>query len=281
MAVAVLPEPASAFLATLDALTRALRDPESPGGTYLRTRGLDPGRAADLGAGYAATMAWPGDSARRVGRLVYPLADPATGRLVSAVGRLCVDPDPTWPDAWRAAFKAAKQRKLAGCPSGIWPYASLRAARTHRRPLVLVEGPADVVALMQRAPRDLDVVALIGTVNVLSTAALQGVPGVVLALDDDGGGAKGTRALWTALALGGVLVEPVPVGWLGGATDPADLAAAVARAPEETDDEGAMTQDGRYRRAVDAVLATCDRLLARARVTGAQALQDRGVGGDA
>jgi hypothetical protein len=78
-----------------------------------------------------------------------------------------------------------------------------------------------------------------------------------------------------------VLVEPVPVGWLGGATDPADLAAAVARAPEEADDEGAMTQDGRYRRAVDAVLATCDRLLARARVTGAQALQDRGVGGDA
>jgi DNA primase len=64
------------------------------------------------------------------------------------------------------------------------------AARTHRRPLVLVEGPADVVALMQRAPRDLDVVALIGTANVLSTAALREVPGVVLALDD-GGGPKG------------------------------------------------------------------------------------------
>jgi hypothetical protein len=70
--------------------------------------------------------------------------------------------------------------------------------------------------------------------------------------------------LWTALALGGVLVEPLPAGWLGGATDPADLAAAVARALEEADDEGAMTPGGHYHRAVDAVLATCDRLLARA-----------------
>nr|MDQ2830882.1 hypothetical protein [Chloroflexota bacterium] len=152
---------AAAFLARLDAMSAALRDPDCPGAVYLRGRGLDPVLAADLGAGYVAPDAWPGERDRAVGRIVYPLADPATGTVVSALGRLCVDQDARWPDAVMAEFKRLKQRKLAGCPAGIWPYRNVAAAVANRWPLVLVEGPADVLALLQRAPQSLAVVALI------------------------------------------------------------------------------------------------------------------------
>jgi len=223
-----IPAAATAFLAQLPAMQVALRRAGCPGAAYLRARGLDPLLAADLGAGYAAPNVWPGDRDRRCGRVVYPLADPATGRVVSAVGRLCMDANPDWPEDLRANFKAVKQRKLPSCPAGVWPYSAIAAAREQGRPLVVVEGPADVLALAQAATEPLDALALLGTANVLTAAAVKGLVGVALALDDDAGGSKAARAVRADLAIAGVSVEMLPVGWLGacGASDPADLASA-------------------------------------------------------
>ncbi len=223
-----IPAAAMAFLAQLPAMQEALRRADCPGATYLRARGLDPLLAADLGAGYAGPNVWPGDRDRKVGRLVYSLADPATGRVVSAVGRLCMNAEPDWSEDLQASFKAVKQRKLAGCPAGVWPYSAIATAREQGRPLVVVEGPADVLALAQAATEPLDVLALLGTANVLTAAAVKGLMGVVLALDDDAGGSKAARAVRADLAIAGVPVEMLPVGWLGacGASDPAELASA-------------------------------------------------------
>ncbi len=221
-----IPAAAAAFLGQLPAMQEALRRAGCPGGAYLRARGLDPLLAADLGAGYAAPNVWPGDRDRRCGRVVYPLADPATGRVVSAVGRLCMDANPDWPEDLHASFKAVKQRKLPGCPAGVWPYGAIAAAKEQGRPLVVEEGPADVLALVQAAIEPLDVLALLGTANVLTAAAVKGLVGVVLALDDDAGGSKGARAVRADLAIAGVPALMLPTGWLGacGAEDPAELA---------------------------------------------------------
>jgi len=140
---------------------------------------------------------WPSDHGRRVGRVVYPLADPATGRVASALGRLCTDPGEEWSESTRTAFKAVKQRKLTGCPVGAWPYQSIVAAVKEGRSLVLVEGPADALALLRRAP-DLPVVAINGTANVVLAlddvvlaldGAVLALDGVVLTLAGDGPGA--------------------------------------------------------------------------------------------
>lgn len=222
-----IPATSAAFLAQLPALQEALRDPACPGVVYLRGRGLDAELAAELGAGYAPPNTWPGDKGRKVGRIVYPLADPVTGRVVSAVGRLCMDAQPGWSEDLRTGFKDIKQRKLFGCPAGVWPQASIAAAHADGAPLVVVEGPADALALLQGATDPLQVVALLGTANVLPAAATADLVGVVLALDDDDGGSKGARALRADLAIAGVPVATLPAGWLGacGAKDPADLAA--------------------------------------------------------
>lgn len=258
MAGAAPPRDAAAFLRRLDAMAEALRDPECPGAAYLRARGLDPALAADLGAGYAAPNAWPGDRGRRAGRIVYPLADPATGRAVSAVGRLCVDPSERWSDSLTAAFKAAKQRKLAGCPAGVWPHQSIASARRDRRPLVVVEGPADALALLGRAAEDLDVVALVGTANILPAALLRALPGVVLALDADGAGARSMHELRDTFAIAGVRVETLPGDWLGGAKDAGDLAAGMVTGDG---DKAAAAAAQRYEDAVSVVRVTCQRLV--------------------
>jgi len=256
-----IPAGASSFLSTVDAMAVALREPSNSGATYLRGRGLDPELAASLGVGYSAPNRWPGDRGRKVGRLVYPLADPATGRVVSALGRLCVDADPTWPEAVRADFGQVKQRKLAGCPAGVWPYQSIAAARERRRPLVLVEGPADALALMQRTaaePDELNVVALLGTANVLPAALLRELPGVVMALDEDGPGVRARRDLRTELAIAGVRVELLPDDWLGGAKDAGDLTAGMVATPG---DDGGVEAARRYEEAVNAVWVACQRLV--------------------
>jgi len=263
---AEIPAGAATFVSALDARSAALRDPACPGATYLRGRGLDPTLAASLGGGYAAPNMWPSDAQRArherplgVGRVVYPLVDPLSGRVVSALGRLCVDLQPTWPEEKRKEFKELKQRKLTGCPAGIWPYASLAAAREHHRPVAFVEGPADVLALRGRSPLawGCEVVALIGTADVLPMASLKGVAGVVLALDADEGGARATRKLRVDLALAGIPVESVPPGWLGlgDEKDPAELA-ALALVDESAADEGFGWALVDLRRA-------CDRLMMR------------------
>jgi len=256
---AELPVQSKAFLLGLPALNAALGAPDCPGANYLRERGLDPLMATSLGVGYAAPNAWLGDQfanegrGLKSGRVVYPLADPLSGRIVSAVGRLCADPRPSWSDERREEFKSIKQRKLKGCPAGVWPYASLAAARDHKRPLAIVEGPADALALLQRGPLPCEVVALIGTANVLPLAALEGIPGIVLALDADGGGTEGAKKLHLDLALARFRVERLPVDWLGRRVkDPADLAAMTLR-------DGAAA-DRLYASALIAVCAACDRL---------------------
>jgi len=249
-----------AFLARLDPMNDALRDPDCLGAVYLRGRGLDPALAADLGAGYAAPDAWPGDRGRAVGRIVYPLADPTTGTVVSALGRLCVDQDARWPDAVMAEFKRLKQRKLADCPAGIWPYRNVAAAVANRWPLVLVEGPADVLALLQRARQPLAVVALIGTANVLPATLLGAVAGVVAALDEDGSGARAARELRAACAIASARVEVMPAGWLGdGDADPGDLAARMVGMIEGAE-EATRAYDG----AIGAINLACARLTALA-----------------
>ncbi len=227
-----LPTQAAAFIERLDAMSAALRVPDCPGAVYLRSRGLDPVHAASLGVGYAEPNAWPGDRFKNegrgltTGRVVYPLADPMTGRVVSAVGRLCVDMSPDWTTERREEFKTVKQRKLTGCPAGVWPYASLVAAREQGTPLVLVEGPADALALMRYGTLPYPVLALIGTADVLPHASLRGVVGVVAALDADDAGASATRKLRVDLPIGaGVPVEAPEAGWLGDAKDAGELAA--------------------------------------------------------
>ncbi len=243
------PAGAAAFLSGLDALQDDLRASDSPGAAYLHSRGLDPRITADLGAGYAAPGGWPGDRGRIVGRIVYPLGDPATGRVVSAVGRLCLDLDPSWSETRQAAFKDTKQRKLPGCPAGVWPSASIAGAIVDGRPLVLVEGPADALALHQRAPA-LAALALCGTAaRMVPTAVLQQLSGVVLALDGDGPGAAATRELQIQCALAGVKAIRLPSDWLGDAKDVAELAQRSAHG-----EEGA---DAAYAGAVAVVERTC------------------------
>lgn len=254
-----LPADAVALLARLDAMSKALRDPDCPGAVYLRRRGLDPVRAAELGAGYAPPNLWPGDRHRKAGRVVFPLADPCSGRLVSAAGRLCLDADPAWSEAQRETFNVIKQRKLPGCPAGIWPYESLVQARALGRPLIVVEGSTDALALLQAANEHLDAVALIGTAGaVLPAAAVQNIPGLVLAFDQDGAGAKGARVLRADMALAGVPVETMPADWLGDvdAKDPADLL------DDRKVADHALAAE-RYRYALAALAAACQRLRSR------------------
>lgn len=244
-----MPPAAAAFLAQLDKMNQALRDPDCPGAAYLRQRGLDPDVAAALGAGYARPNAWPGDYGRKVGRIVYPLADPLTGRIVSACGRLCDDPDATWTAEQHDLFKKVKQRKLKDCPAGIWPYVSISEAHTVGCPLVVVEGPADVVALAQRADVPLQVMALIGTASeMLPAAAVQGLPGVVVALDADEAGRKGALSLRADLAIAGIRVEAPASGWLGSMKDTGELAAKALESPDA---------DERYTQAVAQVATAC------------------------
>lgn len=255
-----------AFLALLPDACMALRDPTGPGAIYLRGRGLDPLVAADLGAGYVGPNVWPTDTGRAVGRIVYPLADPATGRLVNALGRLCVDPTDAWSPARRAAFKKLKQRKLSGCASGVWPFAALDRARVERRPLVLVEGPADALALAQQAraedPSGLSrgappALALVGTADALTRASVRGLVGVgvVVALDADEGGRGARSALCAGLALAGVVTVMPPAGWLGDAKDPGDLAWHVALADTDTARAEAMAAFTASAQALDAACA--------------------------
>ena len=233
-----LPRGASAFLARLPEMADALRRLDCPGSAYLRRRGLDPQLAVELGTGYAPPDFWPGDRGRKAGRVVYPLADPATGHVVSALGRLCQDEDPTWRGEQRALFRRVKQRKLKDCPAGVWPYASLSGALAARQPLVLVEGPADALTLLAASSGPLHVMALVGTANVLPATLLRELPGVVLAFDDDEPGRDAARALRAALAIAGVPAVLMPAGWLGdGVKDPADLAAL--------DQDRALTGAGR------------------------------------
>ena len=247
------PESSTAFLEHLKGLQEEMSTPDNPGVLYLRRRGLDPAVAVRLDVGYAPPNAWPGDRDRRVGRVVYPLADPETGRVVSAMGRLCLDMSETWPEKVRATFKDSKQRKLTGCPAGVWPYTSIAAAVEHGRPLVLVEGPADALALLQRAPT-LAVVALCGTASVLPTALLRELMGVVVALDADGPGAAAATEIQVQCALAGVAAVRVPAGWLGEAKDAGELAQRLARGEDGADEA--------YAQAVAAVAWTCAELVA-------------------
>ncbi len=256
----------AAFLALLPEACAALRDPACPGAVYLRGRGLDPLVAADLGVGYVGPNVWPSDTGQVVGRIVYPLADPATGRLVSALGRLCTDPTDAWPPAKCAAFKKAKQRKLTGCASGVWPYEALDRARVERRPLALVEGPADALALAQCAraedPARLGggappALALLGTEDALTRASVRGLAGVVvvLALDADDAGRRATSSLRATLGLAGVVAAVAPAGWLGGAKDAGALAARVALAATDAERAEAMAAYTASVQALDAARA--------------------------
>jgi len=223
-----IPVESARFLTRLDAMSNALSDPSCPGVGYLTGRGLDPIRASELGVGYASPGEWLHDEKRTCGRIVYPLSDPLVGRTVSAVGRLAIDSASTWSDKARATFRDQKQRKLKGCPAGIWPYTSLAAAREHHRPLIVVEGPADALALLQHKDVPCDVIALVGTATVLPLTALTGVAGVVLALDSDQAGMKATRGIYAALVLAGIPAEVMPPDWLGGTKDAGQLAQDVA-----------------------------------------------------
>ncbi len=266
-----IPTDADRFLAQMDAMRDALCDPACPGAVYLRGRGLDPRRAADLGVGYAELSVWPGDRGRRVGRIVYPLEDPLTGRIVSAVGRLCVDPSPSWSTELREQFKGAKQRKLAGCPAGVWPSRSIAVAREQGTPLVLVEGPADVLALAQLPTLTYPVLALVGTANVLPLVSLRGIAGVVLALDDDESGKKAARQARVDLALAGVPVDVAERGWLQGAKDAGELAQWQAVASDDDGDD--VDTSLAYAAAGDALMRSGQRLVSADELTPA-ALRD-------
>ncbi len=221
-----IPDHARSFIDRLDALREALADRRCPGAAYLRRRGLDPLLAARLGAGYAAPGTWPGEAAWGPGRIVYPLHDARTGRVVSALGRACVD-DTTLPTRGRAG-KA--QLKLRDCPAGVWPGGQAARARREGQPLVLVEGPADALALLtlEDAP---PIVALAGTHSPLTLDVLRSLVGLVIAFDEDDAGRAAARRLAADLDLLGIPHHAPPSGWLGAdATDPADLAAASHRA---------------------------------------------------
>ena len=221
-----IPDHARSFIDCLDALREALSAPCCPGADYLRRRGLDPLLAARLGAGYAAPGTWPDEAAWGPGRIVYPLHDARTGRVVSALGRACVD-DTTLLTRGRAG-KA--QLKLRDCPAGIWPGEQAARARHNSQPLVLVEGPADALALLalENAP---SIEALAGTHNPLTLNVLRSLVGLIIAFDEDDAGRAASRRLAADLDLLGIPHRAPPAGWLGAdATDPADLAAASNRA---------------------------------------------------
>ncbi len=278
---AELPTQAATFIEGLDAMSAALRVPDCPGAVYLRSRGLDPIHAATLGVGYAEPNAWPGDRFNNegrgltTGRVVYPLADPMTGRVVSAVGRLCTDLQRTWPQEKQKDFKGLKQRKLTGCPAGVWPYASLVTAREQGTALVLVEGPADALALMRYGTLPYPVLALIGTADVLPHASLRGVVGVVAALDADDAGVSATRKLRADLPIGaGVPVDVPEAGWLGDAKDAGDLAArCVVPGNDNADDLDAALA---LAHALDALRQAGERLV----MTVATVLVDNGEDDD-
>jgi len=225
-----IPDHARPFIDRLDALREALADRRCPGAAYLRRRGLDPLLAARMGAGYAAPGTWPGEGegegAGRPGRIVYPLHDARTGRVVSLLGRACVD-DTALPTGGRTG-KA--QLKLRDCPTGVWPGGQAARARREGQPLVLVEGPADALALLalEDAP---PIVALGGTHNPLTLDVLRSLIGLIIAFDEDDAGRTASRRFAANLDLLGIPHRAPPVGWLGAdATDPADLAAASNRA---------------------------------------------------
>jgi len=203
-----IPDHARSFIDRLDALRGALADRRCPGAAYLRRRGLDPLLAARLGAGYAAPGAWPGEGTGGPGRIVYPLRDARTGRIVSLLGRACVD-DTTPPLGGRAG-KA--QLKLRDCPTGVWPSAQATRARRAKQPLVLVEGPADALALLalEDAP---PIVALGGTHNPLTLDVLRSLVGLIIAFDEDDAGRAASRRLATDLDLLGVPHQAPPAGW--------------------------------------------------------------------
>jgi len=92
-------------------------------------------------------------------------------------------------------------------------------------PLVLVEGPADALALMRYGTLPYPVLALLGTANLLTRASVKGVGGVVLAFDADDGGVAATLKARIELALVGVPVDVTEAGWLGDAKDAGELAA--------------------------------------------------------
>ena len=256
-----LPIAASAFLAGMGPMSAALQDPTCPGAVYLRARGLDPVPAATLGVGYAPPNTWPGDRYEndgrglRNGRIVYPLYDPCTGRVVSAVARLCLDTSPSWSATVREEFKGIKQRKLKGCPAGVWPYKGITAARDTHHPLAFVEGPADALALLQHGELPCEVVALIGTANVLPMASLAGIGGAILALDMDGGGIGGTRKLIIELALAGIPSEVMAAGWLG-TSEAKDLGGLAQLAVTDAAAAAAC-----YDQALTALQAACGRVM--------------------
>jgi len=185
-----------------------------------------PPEAADflarLPVGYADVGRWPGDGRRRLGRLIYPLADPYTGRVINALGRLCQDLDEAWSPEKIALFKTVKQRKLAGCASGIFPYDALSFARAHDNPLTVMEGPADVLAVLQAGILAL---ALAGTAETVPADVFAGLPPLIIAFDDDAAGRRAAETLRLSYALGGVTSRLPEHGWVQGAKDLAALAA--------------------------------------------------------
>jgi len=256
-----IPDHARSFIDRLDALREALADRRCPGAVYLRRRGLDPLLAARLGAGYAAPGTWPGEAAWGPGRIVYPLHDARTGRVVSLLGRACVD-DTTLPTGGRAG-KA--QLKLRDCPVGVWPGGQAARARREGQPLVLVEGPADALALLALGGVP-PIVALAGTHNPLTLDVLRSLVGLIIAFDEDDAGRAASRRLAADLELLGIPHHAPPAGWLGaGATDPADLAAVSNRAHLQEcvragDRPSVSPEERAYRRLV-APLATVARQL--------------------
>ncbi len=232
---------AAAFLDDLPTFVDALRDRRSAGAASLRSRGLDPALAVARGAGYAPPGRWPGDRPHDPGRLVYPLHD-AGGRVVSALGRLC---------AAGGRGGARAHRKLPGRPSGLWPGDALARAWATGRPLVLLEGPADVLAAQAVLAEEPPLAALGGTALPPAVWAALPPAGVVLALDDDAPGREAVRRLADALARRGVPVRVPADGWLEDAADLGALAAAAARFP-------------RSRTAADAPRRAADRLAAAA-----------------
>jgi len=216
------PPEAADFLARLPAMQAALADADCPGRTYLEARGLDPDEAQRWGVGYADVGLWPGDGRRRLGRLIYPLADPYTGRVINALGRLCQDLDEAWSPEKIALFKTVKQRKLAGCASGIFPYDALSFARAHDNPLTVMEGPADVLAVLQAGILAL---ALAGTAETVPADVFAGLPPLIIAFDDDAAGRRAAETLRLSYALGGVTSRLPEHGWVQGAKDLAALAA--------------------------------------------------------
>jgi len=172
----------------------------------------------------------------------------------------------------REQFKGAKQRKLAGCPAGVWPSRSIAVAREQGTPLVLVEGPGDALALAQLPTLTYPVLALVGTANVLPLASFREIAGVVLALDDDESGKKATRQARVDLALAGVPVDVAERGWLQGAKDAGELAQRQAAASDDDGDDADTTLA--YAAAGDALMRSGQRLVSAGELTPAAPRDD-------